>query len=174
MTFLKPLGVVVAIVLACAGSASAACTEAMLEKLLAQGFSRPEILQLCAQTGGGAQAGPGGVIPEPVAPPANPVPDAAAALIGSWVGNDAMNNSWQFTFNADKTYQAWMRSAQGYAIVQNGEWSAANSIMTMNPTSMSPPAPTMHSETHAYSIEGGGGVLVLQGSAGALRLSRRP
>ena len=144
--------------IAWSGIAAAACDQAMLGKLLDQGFTKQEILNLCGQTPGQTPPGTDPVPPRPTGR------IDFARLIGTWEG--PFVEGWMtLTIGADGSYALYSVSRAGN-LQQTGNWSVEGSSFVM--------ATGSTREVHPYTVDEAGTVLALESKKyGTMRLTRR-
>jgi hypothetical protein len=154
-------------------NALAACDQALLQKLLGQGFSKDEILQLCGQPPAAAPAAQPGAAqatpPQP--PPAAPAPPEAlrypAAMVGTWAGYMG-ESSVRLSLGADGGYRFYFTTPSGGSGVQVGKWYVDGPMFVMTPQG---PIPGF-TETHPFELDEAKTTLTISGAGGTMRLTR--
>jgi hypothetical protein len=156
--------------LAGADVAYGACDQAMLQRLLDQGFSRDEILRLCGPAGepqlpatppAGTPGTPPGVTPPPPPPEDTRNP---AVLVGTWEGF-AGPTTVRMILAADGSYQFHYTMHTGAHGVQVGKWFVEGTMFWMVPTPGTP-------EQHPYVLDETKTRLDISGVGGTMRLKR--
>jgi len=162
-------------------NASAACDQPMLEKLLAQGFSKEQIMQLCGQPGAAPPAAaqpPAAPTPfagqQPTAPGAPAVPPNAAQveearyptdLVGSWEGMMGAS-SVRLVLAGNGQYRLFFTMVSGSGGIQVGTWFVEGPMFMMTPQQ---PVPGF-TENHPYELDATKTTLTISGAQGVTRL----